>query len=180
MNENSQYAEYSVTRLNDGKMGKNKKRSLLIFVILEAIVTIALFVLFGSFGFYFSVPFFIVSCLIFAPMYMYKFNIEYDYVVIDGELTVSEIRNKKIRKNIFFVKLSSAEFLAPFYGQYRDNVQKMEYDRVVEAFSSPNSERIYAIISTPDNSKKQTLLLFEPSDKILKLMSIYNRKTVLK
>ncbi len=180
MSENSHYAEYSVTRQNDGKKGKNRKLSLIVFIFSEAFIIITLFVLFGSVGFYFSIPFFIVSYLIFVPVFMYKFNVEYDYVVVDGELTVSEIRNKKIRKNISVVKFSEAEALVPLRDEYRDVVKAREYDSVVEAVSSLSSDRIYAVISIDDENKKQELLLFEPSDKILKIMSIYNRKTVVK
>ena len=109
------------------------------------------------------------------------FEIEYDYRISLGELAVAEVYHKRRRKETFVCTIADLESIAPYRSPYRESVERMSFSSVYDASSSPDSPNCYYAVSVnPENNSDRTLLLFEPSDAMLRLLSFYNRRTVVK
>ncbi|MCI6429795.1 MAG: DUF6106 family protein [Oliverpabstia sp.] len=97
-----------------------------------------------------------------------RFNTEWEYQYVNGEVDVDRILNKAKRKRIASFDISNAEILAPASSHrldYYNNNPKMK----VSDYSSHDPERernVYAMIVS--NEGQITKILFEPSEKMLK------------
>ncbi len=90
------------------------------------------------------------------------FNVEYEYVVVGGELSVDKITNKRSRKTLCSVKLRSAE---AFYGSEKHLNDASEIDACGEG------DRYTVEYSDPVHGK--TLLIFTPDERTLEMIKPY-------
>ncbi len=184
MNDSSHYAEYAVEKKYEGAYGRKRALAIALYILTPILILIILLA---------ASPYSAaITVLVFIPLaptflffiirttYGRFFKIEYEYRVATGELTIAEIYNKKSRKDIVTVTLANAETIAPYRDQYKDECDKGSYDRVIDSVSSMNSPDIYFVIVPDEEDKsKKTLVYFEATSKMLRLLSLYNRKTVV-
>ena len=186
MNESSHtshYAEYTVEKKYEGTYGRKRALAILLYILAPIVLLLILL----------ANPYTAaVAILIFIPLaptfflfvvrttYGRFFKIEYEYRVATGEMVVSEIYNKKSRKDIITIAVSNAEIIAPYRDAYKEECDKSEYDRIIDSVSSMNSPDVYfLVIADEEDKSKKTLVFFEPTSKMLRLLSLYNRKTVV-
>ena len=181
MNDSVHYAEYSVEKKYEGAYGRKRKLAILLYILAPILLLILLLATVGAAAILWYIPLSPMFFLfVIRTTYNRYFKIEYDYRVATGELVIAEVYNKKSRKDILTVKLANAEAIAPYRDEHRDLCDKGSYDRVIEAVSSMNAEDIYfAIVPDEDDKSKKTLVYFEVTSKMLRLLSLYNRKTVV-
>ncbi len=96
-------------------------------------------------------------------------NLEFEYAVTNGDVTVDKIINKKQRKRLMTFDCKSIEKM----GKY-DDIDKSALEVKREIFACENEDGkngVYVVA----NSKKYgaTLLVFDPNDKILNAMKPY-------
>lgn len=99
-----------------------------------------------------------------------RFNIEWEYQYVNGELDVDRIINKAKRKRRESIDLDRVEIIAPAVSHHLDyynnnrNLKEVNYTS-----NDPEREKqVYAMIVADENSLKK--VLFEPTEKMLRDM----------
>ena len=183
MNDSAHFAEYTVEKKYEGAYGRKRVLAIILYILAPIVLLLLLL----------SNPYTgAIAILIFIPLaptfflfvvrttYGRYFKIEYEYRVATGEMVIAEVYNKKSRKDIFTVTLANAETIAPYRDEYKEACDKESYDRIVDSVSSMSSPDVYFLtVPDEDDRSKKTLVFFEPTAKMLRLLSLYNRKTVV-
>jgi len=107
-----------------------------------------------------------------------KQNVEYEYVFTNGELEIDVIYARSARKPLTSVRVADITFCARMDDERYDdryaNVPKNLH--VVYAGSNTLGAKVY--YADYLFNAEHTRLLFEPNDKILKMMAKYNPKRI--
>jgi len=92
-------------------------------------------------------------------------NIEYEYIITNGDLDIDRIVNQRSRKRVFTANCKDFEVVARVNSdQYTHNIRQT---KTVLDFSSNNPEADkWFIFLTKDNTPK--VILFEPDEKMIK------------
>ena len=99
-----------------------------------------------------------------------RFNIEWEYQYVNGELDVDRIINKAKRKRRESIDLDRVEIIAPAVSHRLDYYNNNRHLKEVNYTSNdPEREKqVYAMIVADENSLKK--VLFEPTEKMLRDM----------
>ena len=106
-------------------------------------------------------------------------SVEYDYRITDGELFFSEVYNGRRRKERFTLSIADFEMIAPYRDPHKASADRMTFDEIHDFSSSPEAADLYFGVYCDKEFSKRMLFLFEPSQKMLRLLSFYNRRTVV-
>ena len=107
-----------------------------------------------------------------------KFNIEYEYIVTNDELDVDKIMSRKTRKRMLTVSARKFDEFGKAEGpRFEELMKNPEIQVKFDASISKKSDgRFYALFV---NKKEQKMLLiFNPTEKMLKMFRIYNPEKV--
>jgi len=181
MNDSVHFAEYAVEKKYEGSYGRKRAFAITLYVLGPILLLFLMLYIMGGAAVIWFVPLCPMFLLIVVRLtYNRYFKIEYDYRIAVGEFTVSEVYNKRSRKEILSEKIATFEAIAPYRDQYKDACDRGSYDRVIEAVSSMSSPDVYyAVIPDSDDPAVKTLLFFEATSKMLRLLNLHNRKTVM-
>jgi len=115
-------------------------------------------------------PFYIVGLGYLAYMLIRNRNIEYEYIVTNGDLDIDMIIAQRKRKRIFSAECRNFEIIAKLSsGQYDHNMQSIT--KRITAVSSMDSPDVYFISLVKDGQK--TLVFFEPHPKMIESFKKY-------
>ena len=104
-------------------------------------------------------------------------NIEYEYIVTNGELDVDKIISQRKRKRILSISSKQFEILAPVHDQqYMKDFTNVNIQKTIEAMSSMKSPDLYFAVFVLNGVR--TKLIFEPSEKMLEAFKKYNQRQV--
>lgn len=102
-----------------------------------------------------------------------QFDLEYEYTYLNGDIDIDKIMNKAVRKRM--ISISSKTFSR--FGIYDDHARSalkgMQFDTVVNVTSYTDATVYYAVMRHP--SKGNTLVIFEPDQRILDDMKKYTK-----
>ncbi len=102
-------------------------------------------------------------------------NIEYEYIVTNGDLDIDKIIAQRKRKRVFAATAKDFEIIAKKSSpKYDYNVQNIK--KKVNTVSSLNSPDVYFGTLVKDGEK--TVVFFEPTQKMLESMKRYNPRNV--
>lgn len=181
MSEFAHYAEHSVVKKYEGAYGRKRKIAITLYILCPILLLFGMLALIGAGAFIWFVPlcpFFLF--LIIPATYNRYFKIEYDYRIAAGEFNIAEVYNNKSRKEKINFKVSSAEIIAPYRDRYRESANRVSCDVVYDASSSLSSEDLYfAIYPDEKDENKKIMVFFEPTNKMLALLHLYNKFTVV-
>lgn len=103
-------------------------------------------------------------------------RIEYDYTFTNGILDIAKIINNRKRKKLLSADTREFEVLAPISD---DGFQRMLNHKGIEQklnyFLNRGAGLYYAVFT---HNGKKTLLVFEPSEKMVEMMKIYNPRNI--
>lgn len=175
MNEFSQYAEYSVQ--------KNRSAVFQVFKYICPFICVLISILFCLLTVSFYGPeislIIGVALLVASLSLCFSFfkTIHYDYRITNGEIYFSKVINKRKRKELSSYEISKFEIIAQYSEKYTNIISSCD---AVYDYSSGvvNNYTYFAVISDTD-TKIKSLIVFEPSEKMLNLMRFYNRNTVI-
>ncbi len=103
-------------------------------------------------------------------------NVEYEYIVTNGDLDIDMIVSKRKRKRIFSANCKEFEIVAPVKSSsFSQHVQSIK--NRIDASSSIDSPDAYFATLTYNNNK--TLVIFEPDERMLKNFKIYIPRKIL-
>ena len=100
-------------------------------------------------------------------------KIEYEYLIVSGDMTMDIIYSGKKRRQIAEFKVPTAEAILPYTEAKLDGV------KITFAASSPSDDDVYCAIYKNDNGDKEALV-FNADEKALKMLHYYNKATVIK
>lgn len=103
-------------------------------------------------------------------------NIEYEYIVTNGDLDIDIIVAKRKRKRIFSANCKEFDIVSPVKSSQFDHAVQNTKNRI-DASSSVDSPDAYFI--TLNYKGERTLVIFEPSEKMLKNFRIYIPRKVI-
>lgn len=109
----------------------------------------------------------IVICI--ADIFIFpRFNIEWEYQYVNGELDIDRIINKSKRKRVDSFDVTGMEIMAPA-GSHRLDYYNSNQNMKTVNYTSNNPERekqVFAMIVADDKSLRK--ILFEPSEQMIR------------
>lgn len=97
-------------------------------------------------------------------------NIEYEYIVTNGDLDIDRIVSRRKRKRIFSASCKEFEILAKVSSNsFSQSVQSIK--NRIDAASSPNSPDAW--FATLNYKGERTLVIFEPDERMLSNFKVY-------
>ncbi|MDR0326134.1 MAG: DUF6106 family protein [Oscillospiraceae bacterium] len=106
-----------------------------------------------------------------------RLNLEFEYIVTNGEMDVDKIMGRNSRKRIMTVDCRNFDILAPYKTDYRGEYESQAITTVVDVSSHTEAPgRWFAIFHAKDG--KRTLLIFEPSERMLEAFRMYIRNKI--
>ena len=158
------------------KRKKNIVDLLIIFgtILLSLIfIFIVLFVLLNHFGEMFLV---IIAGVLYGAYYIITSrNIEFEYSNTNGEIDIDKIIAQRKRKRIFNGKCKDFEILANVNSVHFNDNYKNNY-KTIDATSRNNNENVYFMAL--HHNGERTVVLFEPSRKMLESMKMFNPRNI--
>lgn len=103
-------------------------------------------------------------------------NVEFEYVVTNGELDIDKIISRRKRKRVFSASCKEFEILARVKSNsYSQSVQAIK--NRIDATSSPDSPD--AFFATLNYKGEKTLVLFEPDERMLNNFKLFIPRKIL-
>lgn len=156
--------EYMVKKKTDSKI--RLKRFLTVFLILLIAAPI-IYLTFSKVPPLGAVVIILVAYFIIISMRATKF--EYEYQIVQGELTMDVIIGASKRKNLTSFLIREAESIAPYNGKAPDGA------KLIDASISPSDPATWCAVYK-DTDGNKTALLFSIQEKALELFKYYNRQ----
>ena len=97
-----------------------------------------------------------------------RFNVEYEYILTNGDIDIDKITAKRKRKRMLSFSTKEFEIVAP----YKDG---QAYTNVLDLGTRSYDNAYYAVFSK-DGQKKT--LIFNPPQKMIEAMKTYSPRTV--
>lgn len=92
-------------------------------------------------------------------------NVEYEYILTNGELDVDTIINRRSRKRLITVQVKNFEFVAPTGTSEFKSEENANFTRVIDASSANIEHKAYFAVFNKDGQRIK--LVFEPTEKML-------------
>lgn len=168
MNEYANYFEYCVEAKSEGAL-KIKRVLLIASYILFPVL---LFTFLCMLRLYVLGCFLVLLTAIFCFFTWRYVQIEYEYIVVKGEMTFSKIFGRKSRREFLRVRIQDMSLLAPYKDEFksRADVIKNKYFAV----STMKSPDVYVGIFKDSKTKEESCIFFEATSKFVKLAKFYN------
>lgn len=163
------YTEHLVKKETDAK---TLLARIGIILLSFALFGLVLFLMFGPIKIP-SIAVVAVVLIIYLAMVLWSFtNVEYEYLIVSGTMSMDKIISTKKRRQIVEFKVPTAEKIIPYKDAKLDGVS------VIYGVSSPNAEDAYCAIFTTENGEK-TALVFNATRKALDMLRYYNKNCVI-
>lgn len=101
----------------------------------------------------------VYGCIYFYPL----LNVEYEYILTNGEMDVDKILGKKKRKRLLTFDVTKAERFGPYDPAL---VNDEQFDNRIHACIAPNLKSTY-FLTFEHHSLGKCLLLFNPNEEML-------------
>ncbi len=168
MNEYANYFEYCVEAKSEGTL--RVKRILLILAYI--LVPVAFFTLLCFLKLYVLGCFIVLFTAILCFFTWRYVQIEYEYIVVKGEMSFSKIFGRQSRREFLKVRIQDMSLLAPYKDEYKARADAAE--KKYFAVSSMKSPDIYVGIFKEGKSRENSVIFFEATSKFVKLAKFYN------
>ncbi|MCI8441890.1 MAG: hypothetical protein HFG27_05075 [Provencibacterium sp.] len=154
------YIEYLVKKRSTSKDILLK----ILIVLAAAVIAILLFLLSPILGMFSMFGYLIAFGAIYGAYRLISMmNLEYEYLLTNGDMDIDKIMNRNSRKRLLSVKCSSFEALGPYRAAEHQNKQ---YQTRIMACSSPSDPDVW-YASFKHSKHGHTLLVFNTSERLL-------------
>lgn len=119
-----------------------------------------------------SIAFLLVAGVIYGAYYLITAqNVEYEYIVTNGEIDVDRIVNRRKRKRIITVHSRTFEIVAPVGSPEHRGEENSNVTQVIDASSGEDNGKAYFALFSKDGQKYK--LIFEPTEKMLEVFKTF-------
>lgn len=105
-------------------------------------------------------------------------NVEYEYIVTNGELDVDSIVHRRKRKRLITVHSRTFDIVAPCGEPEFSGEENGNFTKVIDASSGSNDGKAYFAVFSKDGMKIK--LIFEPTEKMLDAFKTFVPRNVHK
>ena len=159
------YAEYIVKKKSDFKTSLIKA----LVVLASAILMYIALIITQNAVFFMPAA---VALIGWAGYHVFiQFNVEYEYIVTNGELDIDRIVARRGRRRIINIQTNNFELIAPYDDEHRAAYESGEFKKTIDVRSGPDAEGWFVIANHKDQGRVR--ILFEPTPKMLKIFSEY-------
>ncbi|MCR5355870.1 MAG: DUF6106 family protein [Lachnospiraceae bacterium] len=163
---NESYVECMVARKSSPLLGVLKY----IIYLLTGVSLVAAV----SWNLFFFVPLIIFGLL--AYFAVPNFDLEYEYLYIDREITIDKIMSKQKRKKVRTIDLSKMEFICPINSHQLDPYKARKV-KVSDYSSREPDSKVWVLVFKDQSSEE--LIGLEPNEELLKVIkNLYPRKVI--
>ncbi len=106
-------------------------------------------------------------------------SVEYEYSLTGGVMTLSKIYGGRTRRRVADITVKDASLIAPFEGDYITRAERYAPERTVDLTVDLQRPNVYLMLYETAEQRRG-ILYFEATDKALRILSYYNRATVIK
>ena len=113
-------------------------------------------------------PLFLIGAIVLGVISYFmipRWNLEYEYLYVNGELDIDKIMSKTKRKRVCSLDLSNLELLAPVTSHQMDSYNNNPKIKTLDYSSMDSEHKIYAMILSKEGELKK--VLFEPNEVML-------------
>lgn len=103
-------------------------------------------------------------------------NVEYEYIVTNGEIDVDRIINRRKRKRIITVHSRTFDIVAPVGSPEHKGEENASVTQVIDASSGSDNGKAYYAIFSKDGQRFK--LIFEPTEKMLEVFKTFVPRNV--
>lgn len=168
--------EYTVNRKCEGKLLMRKVTFILMYVLyVILILAVALVTRLAAPAIAF-IPLTLWMLIYFTYPYC---RIEYEYSMIDGYITFSTIYGQRKRKEIFMIRISEFEKIAPNNRDYEKYIEEFSPTHIYNALSSDDSTNDPYFALFTDKNGKKCVFYFEATNRAIRILKYYNPSTVM-
>lgn len=169
------FLEYIVKHKKGGKEIAIIVGVLLLLAIL-LLLSPFLFVLLPAFG---SLVFLLDAGLIFGAYWLITMqDVEYEYIVTNGDIDVDRIEHRRKRKRVMSVHCKTFDIVAPVGDPEHRGEENSTVTRVLDVSSSPDSGRAYYALFSKDGQRIK--MIFEPTAKMLDNFGLFIPRSVFR
>ena len=118
----------------------------------------------------------LIADVYFGYVIVTRQNVEYEYIVTNGELDVDSIVNRRKRKRLITVHSRTFDIVAPVGDARYRNEENANFTRVIDASSRANNGKAYFAVFSKDGQKIK--LVFEPTEKMLEAFKTFVPRNV--
>jgi Invasion protein B, involved in pathogenesis len=170
MNENSNFAEYTVSQKAEGKYLRMR------------ILLLSGYIAFAAVYFWFFVlgPIKIPMLVALLPLFIWIIHfftwryadVEHEYTIASGTMTLSNVYGNRSRRTLFETKVKDMSVIAPWNEEAKAKLPN-GITKTIDMLSSQKSPDAYYAICNAEGGQK-VLILFDAIEKSLKVMKFYN------
>lgn len=145
------------------KRKKTAKDTILKALLIAATVLAVLAALFTTLG---LIAFVVVIVLGIADFFLIPtFDVEYEYLYVNGELDVDKIMSKQKRKRVYSADVKNLEILAPTKSHALDSYNHRQDLKTYDFSSGDEQNQSYTMVIKGEKGLER--VIFEPNDVIL-------------
>ncbi len=177
-NAASNFVNYGVKKKTDGQLMVKK-----LFLILGYTLFVAVFAAF-CFGIILPIkipPLFafviLFTCILVFFTWRYV-QVEYEYIILDGEFKMLEIFGSKQMRELCKVRVSAMTIIAPYSGEHKTAADAIPTEKRIMSISSPSASDIYYAVYK-NSEGDDCAVFFEATEKTLKVLRYYNSDTIV-
>jgi hypothetical protein len=108
---------------------------------------------------------------------MPRFDLEWEYTFLDGELRIDKIFSQSSRKRFLVLLFDRVDAIAPLdHDEIKRNLNNPGFTKVDCSSAMKDATNVYGILYSDEKSRK--VILFEPDEKMLKALRRYSPRKV--
>ncbi len=124
-----------------------------------------------------SISFVLAAAVVYGAYYLITAqNVEYEYIVTNGELDVDRIVHRRKRKRLLTVHSRTFDIVAPVGSPEHKGEENAAFTRVIDASSGRIDDKTYYAVFSKDGQKIK--LIFEPTEKMLEAFKTFVPRNV--
>lgn len=164
--------EYIIKPKNEGKVLTNKIVAILLYCVFAAISIALIFTLSPI---YFIIPFLLIAAAFISMAIFVSWRflcIEYEVIIGGGDLLITAIYGRSIRKKRINVSVSSILEIGEYGDGAFEEISKLSLQKNYLCISSLSSPNMYYAIF--DEDKDRSILYFDATNEAIALLKRYN------
>lgn len=168
------FIEYMIEQKRSPVIKFKKALIYLAAIFVSMIISFILMVI--SFQTVSMVPITILGILYGAYYINCSFNVEFEYILTNGELDIDKITNKKRRKRLITIHCKSFTEFEKYNSKENSNEDKKEFSRIINASANSKTYNDYYAVFYKNGQKIK--LIFTPTQKMIEAFKIYAPRAV--
>lgn len=170
MDESTNYAEYAVEKKAEGRNLRKRLLVIGLYVIVLAAIVLLVSLTQGGAAVLGGVMFVLFVALVWFTWRLVKE--EHKYEIVNAKLKIQELNGSGKGKVVFENLVSEFTIIAPMNDEYKDKWHKAD----VICDYRGSSKSVDSYFARLEKDGKSTVVYFEATNKMIKVMSFYNKK----